>query len=205
LERREDAQMARELLSGRPDAFDRFVDSYHSKLFQYAYLMCGNREDAEEVSQETLLNVFKTVDQLREPARLKAWVFRIAKNACLARRRKSVFAPSRVLSLEELMPVREGKNDESIQIADWRDVPERSLLRSELAATLNKAIGDLPEMYRSVLLLRDVEGLSTEEAAEVLELNQAAVKQRLHRARLAVRTKLDEYLRTDRSRQADGT
>lgn len=158
--------------------------------------MCGNREDAEEVSQETLLNVFKTVDQLRHPARLKAWVFRIAKNACLAKRRKSVFAPSRVLSLEELMPVRDGKNRKSIQIADWRNLPDISLLRSELATTLNEAIGDLPEMYRAVLLLRDVEGLSTEEAAEVLELNQAAVKQRLHRARLAVRAKLDEYLRT---------
>lgn len=196
MERVEDARLARELLSGEPEAFDRFVDSYHSKLFQYAYLMCGNREDAEEVSQETLLNVFKTVDQLRHPARLKAWVFRIAKNACLAKRRKSVFAPSRVLSLEELMPVRDGKNRKSIQIADWRNLPDISLLRSELATTLNEAIGDLPEMYRAVLLLRDVEGLSTEEAAEVLELNQAAVKQRLHRARLAVRAKLDEYLRT---------
>jgi RNA polymerase sigma factor (sigma-70 family) len=92
LEHLEDAQVARELVSGQPEAFDRFVDSHHSKLFQYAYLMCGNREDAEEVSQETLLNVFKTVDQLREPARFKAWVFRIAKNACLAKRRTATRA-----------------------------------------------------------------------------------------------------------------
>lgn len=204
MERLDDEQIARELLSGQPAAFDRFVDSYHSKLFQYAYVMCGNRDDAEEVSQETLLNVFKTIDQLREPARLKAWVFRIAKNACLAKRRKSVFAPSRVLSLEELMPVRDGSNHEAIQIADWRNLPDMSLLQSELATTLDEAIGGLPEMYRSVLLLRDVEGLSTEETAEVLELNQAAVKQRLHRARLAVRAKLDEYLRTDRIRQTHG-
>jgi RNA polymerase sigma-70 factor (ECF subfamily) len=204
LERVEDARLASGLLSGQPEAFDRFVHSYHSKLFQYAYLMCGNREDAEEVSQETLLNVFRTVDQLREPSRLKPWVFRIAKNACLSKRRKSVFAPSRLLSLEELMPVRDGKSTESIQIADWRNLPDMSLLRSELAATLKEAIGELPEMYRSVLLLRDVEGLSTEEAAEVLELNEAVVKQRLHRARLAVRAKLDEYLRTNRSRHTDG-
>lgn len=204
MERLEDAQLAKELLSGQPEAFDHFVDSYHSKLFQYAYLMCGNREDAEEVSQETLLNVFKTVDQLREPAQLKAWVFRIAKNACLAKRRKSVFAPSRLLSLEELLPARSGNSHESIQIADWRNLPDISLLQSELATTLNEAIGDLPEMYRSVLLLRDVEGLSTEEAAEVLEVNEAVVKQRLHRARLAVRAKLDEYLRTDKNRKPNG-
>jgi RNA polymerase sigma-70 factor, ECF subfamily len=195
LERAGDVQLGKELLSGDPAAFDRFVDSYHSKLFQYAYLMCGNREDAEEVSQETLLNVFRTIAQLREPARLKAWVFRIAKNACLTKRRKSVFAPARVLSLEELMPVRSSSDDGSLQIADWRNLPDASLLRSELGNTLDQAIGDLPEIYRSVLLLRDVEGLSTDETAEVLELNEAVVKQRLHRARLAVRAKLEDYLR----------
>lgn len=200
MERAEDVQLAKELLSGDPAAFDRFVDTYHSKLFQYAYLMCGNREDAEEVSQETLLNVFRTVDQLREPARLKAWVFRIAKNACLTKRRKSVFAPSRVLSLEELMPVRSGSHDGSLEIADWRNLPDVALLRSELRNTLNQAISQLPEMYRSVLLLRDVEGLSTDETAEVLELNEAVVKQRLHRARLAVRAMLDNYLRTDKDK-----
>jgi RNA polymerase sigma-70 factor, ECF subfamily len=199
LERSEDVQLARDLLSGDPAAFERFVDIYHFKLFQYAYLMCGQREDAEEVSQDTLLNVFKTIDQLREPARLKAWVFRIAKNACLTKRRKGVFAPSRVLSLDELMPHRVGTEDRALEIADWRNLPEASLLRIELREVLNGAIGELPEIYRSVLLLRDVEGLSTEEAAEVLELNEAAVKQRLHRARLAVRAKLDEYLRKEQN------
>jgi RNA polymerase sigma-70 factor, ECF subfamily len=146
LEHSEDAQLAKELLSGDPTAFDRFVDAYHSKLFQYAYLMCGSREDAEEVSQETLLNVFRTVDQLREPARLKAWVFRIAKNACLTKRRKSVFAPSRVLSLEELMPLRSSSGHGSLQIADWRNVPDAAVLQSELRDALNEAIGDLPEL-----------------------------------------------------------
>lgn len=204
MEHDEDAQLAKELLSGDPTAFDRFVDTYRSKLFQYAYLMCGSREDAEEVSQETLLNVFRTVDQLREPARLKAWVFRIAKNACLTKRRKSVFAPSRVLSLEELMPVRSGSGHGSLQIADWRNLPDAAVLRSELRDTLNEAIAELPETYRSVLLLRDVEGLSTEETGEVLDLNEAVVKQRLHRARLAVRAKLDDYLRTSKDRHGNG-
>ncbi len=198
MDRAEDIQLAKELLSGKPEGFDRFVDVYHTKLFQYAYLMCGNCEDAEEVSQETLLNVFKTMDQLREPARLKAWVFRIAKNACLTKRRRSVFAPSRVVSLEELMPRRSAADDRSIEIADWRKLPDASLLQSELRETLSEAISELPEMYRSVLLLREVEGLSTDETAEVLELNETAVKQRLHRARLAVRAKLDEYLRNDK-------
>ena len=94
--------------------------------------MCGNREAAEEVSQETLLNLFRTIDQLRQLARLKAWVFRIASRACLTKRRKSVFAPSRMLSLEELMPVNSGREDGSLQIADWRKLPEANVLASEL-------------------------------------------------------------------------
>jgi RNA polymerase sigma-70 factor (ECF subfamily) len=191
----EDLELARELLAGSPEAFDRFVDLYHKRLFQYAYLMCGQREDAEEVSQDTLLSVFATIDQLRDPGRLKAWVFRIAKNACLMKRRKSVFAPSRVLSLEELAPAR-FEGDRTIELADWSRLPDAGLLRSELRDVLNRAIGDLPEMYRSVLLLREVEGFSTTEAAEILDVNEAVVKQRLHRARLSVRATMDGYLRS---------
>jgi RNA polymerase sigma-70 factor, ECF subfamily len=189
-----DIELARDLLSGSNDAFEKFVALYHTRLFQYAYLMCGQREDAEEVSQDTLLTVFETIGQLKDPSRLKTWVFRIAKNACLMKRRKSVFAPSRVLSLEELMPAR-SEGGVGIQIADWTELPEAGVLRSELRVALNQAIAELPEMYRAVLLLRDVEGLSTANTAHVLDENESVIKQRLHRARLAVRAKLDEYLR----------
>ena len=192
----EDLQLAADLLARKPGAFDRFVDTYHNKLFQFSYLTCGKREDAEEVAQDTLLQVFKRLDQLRDPARLKAWVFRIAKNACLMKRRKSTFAPVRELSLTDYLPARNGDGDHrQIEIADWSHLPENDFLRSELNTVLKSAIADLPEMYRSVLLLRDVEGLRTDEAAEVLEISADAVKQRLHRCRLSVRAKLDEYLR----------
>ncbi len=189
-------QLAADLLARKPQAFDRFVDSYHNKLFQFSYLTCGRREDAEEVAQETLMQVFKSLDQLRDPARLKAWVFRIAKNACLMKRRKSTYAPARELSLTDYVPARTGDGDQrQIEIADWSHLPENDLLRSELNDVLKSAIAELPDLYRSVLLLRDLEGLRTEEAAQVLEISSDAVKQRLHRARLAVRAKLDEYLR----------
>jgi RNA polymerase sigma-70 factor (ECF subfamily) len=122
-------------------------------------------------------------------------VFRIAKNACLMKRRKSTFAPERELSLSDYMPSRDHTDPRAIEIADWSHLPESDLLKSELNAVLKSAIAELPEMYRSVLLLRDVEGLRTDEAAEVLEISIDSVKQRLHRARLAVRAKLDEYLR----------
>lgn len=189
----EDIALAQDLLSGSNDAFERFVELYHTRLFQYAYLMCGQREDAEDVAQETLLAVFETIGKLRDASRLKPWVFRIAKNACLMKRRKSVYAPSHILSLEALMPAR-SEGGVGIQIADWSQLPEDGVLRSELRVRLNQAIAQLPELYRAVLLLRDVEGLSTADTAQVLDENESVVKQRLHRARLAVRVKLDEYL-----------
>ena len=83
-----------------------------------------------------------------------------------------------------------------LQIADWSGLPDRQMLQSEMKQVLDAAIGGLPENYRSVILLRDVEDLSTSEAAQVLDLTEDVVKTRLHRARLAVRQKLDEYLRT---------
>lgn len=190
-----EAQLARDLLSGDLDAFDRFVETYRSKIFQYSYMMCGQREDAEEVAQETLLKVFQSLDQLREPERLKAWVFTIARNACFMKRRKSVFAPPRELSLEELMPASsEDDGQRRIQIADWNELPDTELLRKELRGALDGAIAALPDIYRSVVMLRDIEELSTEEAAEVLGVSIEVIKTRLHRARLALRKKLDAYL-----------
>jgi RNA polymerase sigma-70 factor (ECF subfamily) len=159
--------------------------------------MCGHREDAEEVVQETLLKVFENIGQLREPEHVRAWVFRIAKNACLIKRRKSVYAPQHELSLDELMPARGNSgNPMKIEIADWSRVPEDAVLQSELQRVLDQAIAEMPETYRSVILLRDVEELSTEETAQVLDLNIDVVKTRLHRARLLARKKLDSYLGT---------
>jgi RNA polymerase sigma-70 factor (ECF subfamily) len=191
-----DAELARALLSGEPGAFDRFVETYRTKLFQYTYLMCGHREDAEEVAQETLLKVFEKLDQLREPERMKSWVFRIARNACYMKRRKSTYAPTQELSLDELMPTfRQDGGERKMEIADWASLPDAQAINSQLKAILRRSIEELPEIYRSVILLRDVEEMSTGEAAEVLDVTEDTVKTRLHRARLAVRKSLDEYLR----------
>ena len=192
-----DIELARHLLGGSEQAFDEFVNAYRVKLFQYSYLMCGHREDAEEVAQETLMKVFQSLDQLREPDRLKPWVFRIAKNVCLMKRRKSIFAPQVELSLDELRPMKSGNGDMAkLEIADWSMLPYDVVLDGELHAALTEAIQNLPEIYRSVVLLRDVEELSTEETAEILDMRIDAVKTRLHRARLALRKDMDRYLRT---------
>jgi RNA polymerase sigma-70 factor, ECF subfamily len=198
----DEIQLARELLAGNPEAFDRFVETFRNRIFQYSLLTCGQREDAEEVAQETLLKVFESFDQLREPERVRAWVFRIARNACLMKRRKSVFAPAQELSLEEYMPYfDEHGGERKLQIADWSALPDDLVLQAELRQTLQQAIQELPDLYRSVILLRDVEEMSTEETAQILDVGIDVVKTRLHRARLAVRQKLDGYFRTAKERR----
>jgi RNA polymerase sigma-70 factor, ECF subfamily len=194
-----EVEWAKRLLEGDATAFTPFVESFQSKIFQYTWMMCGQREDAEEVAQDTLLKVFESFDQLREPEHVKAWVFRIARNYCLMKRRRSVFAPERELSLDELMPGLSPDNDSrgtagSARVRDQRELPEQGLLRRELNRELETAMQELPANYRSVVLLRDVEGLSTTEAAEALELSEDVVKQRLHRGRLALRKRLAGYL-----------
>jgi RNA polymerase sigma-70 factor (ECF subfamily) len=187
LERSQEIELARQLLDGKTDAFDRFVEHFRSKIFNYSRLMCGHREDAEEVAQETLLKVFESFDQLREPENVRA---------CLMKRRKSIYAPDRELSLDEFMPSSSGAGGQmKIEIADWSKLPEDQALRSELRRALEEAIAEMPEIYRSVMLLRDVEELSTEETAQILNLSADAVKTRLHRARLFARKKLDHQLR----------
>ena len=197
LERQDEIELARRLITGDAEAFDRFVEHFRAKIFHYSWLMCGQREDAEEVAQDTLLKVFENFEQLREPERVRPWVFRIARNACLMKRRKSVFAPSHELSLDELMPSGSYEDGElKLQIADWSMLPDSQRLQTEMKDALERAIAELPDLYRPVILLRDIEELSTQETAQILDLNEQTVKMRLHRARLALRQKLDEYLRT---------
>jgi RNA polymerase sigma-70 factor (ECF subfamily) len=203
LETRNEVELARELLAGNPEAFDRFVQVFRSKIFQYALLVCGQREDAEEVTQDTLMKVFSSFDQLREPERIRAWVFRIARNNCLMRRRRSVFAPTQELSLDDFVPHSQTDGgSRKLDIADWSALPDDQVLRGELREVIDTAIQELPEMYRAVILLRDMEELTTEEAAEALEVSQEVVKTRLHRARLAVRQKLDNYFKSRRGEAA---
>ena len=204
MERDTEIQLARQLIAGEAGAFDRFVEYFRPRIFQYSWLMCGHREDAEEVAQETLLKVFESGEQLREPEKIRSWVFRVAKNACLMKRRKSIFAPARELSLDEFMPAKHQDGDRvRLEIADWSSLPEVAAIRSEMREFLEKAIRELPESYRSVILLRDIEELSTQETAGILDVSEDVVKTRLHRARLAIRQKLDEYLRGNPSKEGE--
>lgn len=198
MDRELEIDLARRLLAGEEMAFERFVEHFRTKIFQYSWLMCGQRDDAEEVAQETLMKTFESFHQLRDPERVRPWVFRIAKNACLTKRRKSLFAPSAAqeISLDELIPAKDsGNGSTQMQIADWSNLPEDTVLRAEMKHELEAAIRRLPELYRSVILLRDAEELSTADTAQILDVTEDVVKTRLHRARLAIRKDLDARLR----------
>ncbi|HWC99779.1 MAG TPA: sigma-70 family RNA polymerase sigma factor [Candidatus Sulfopaludibacter sp.] len=186
MNQQEETELARALLAGESDAFEHFVQYFRSKVFRYSWLVCGQPDDAEEVAQETLLRVFQSLDQLREPEHIRAWVFRIARNVCLMQRRKSVFAPSEEVSLEALPA--------PAQLSDDAPPADLTLLQHELRAILDRVILELPASTRPVVLLRDIEQLSTEETAQILDLSQDVVKTRLHRGRQAMRQKLDCYL-----------
>lgn len=180
MDKKHETEVARALMEGQAGAFEEFVEHFRSKIFQYSWMMCGQREDAEEVAQETLLRVFESLDQLREPEHVRAWVFRIAKNACLMKRRKSIFAPRQELSLDEIVT----------DAPDSRRLPETEAIESQMRHSLHRAIAELPDTYRAVVLLRDLEELSTEETAQILDISTDAVKTRLHRGRLALRQML---------------
>ena len=129
------------VVEGRVEAFDDFVENFRTRVFQYSYLMCGHREDAEEVAQDTLLKVFENFASLREPEKVRSWLFRIAKNACLMKRRRSIFAPEHEISLERYAhdPGPDG-GQYGREIAGDRELPDAELYRQEMNTSLTRAI-----------------------------------------------------------------
>jgi RNA polymerase sigma-70 factor (ECF subfamily) len=189
--RAEDEAVLREVQEGGAKAFDRFVDRFGNRIYAFGMRMCGQREDAEDVFQDTLVTVYRKLQTLREPGALSTWLYRIVANSCLGRRRKSKFAPKTELSLEELLP--QGGVIEEGPVLPEESGPSGELYRRELQAALEEAVRDLSPDYRIVWLMRDVEGLSTEETAKALDISISNVKMRLHRARLALRKRLASY------------
>jgi RNA polymerase sigma-70 factor (ECF subfamily) len=174
-----------------PGAFDRFVSHFGNRIYAFGMRMCGHREDAEDVVQETLIAVHRSLSTLREPRAVTSWLYRTLANACLMRRRKSKFAPARELSLEDLLP--HGDVMDAGPVLPEEAGPVAELYRKELGEALDRAVRDLPPDYRIVWLLRDAEGLSTEETAEALDIGISNVKMRLHRARLMLRKELAAF------------
>lgn len=184
--------MVERLRRGDTAALEALMERYAPRVYRLAYGITRNQADAEEVVQDVFLNLFRKIDAFEHRAALGTWIYRIAANTALVKRRGKRF--EREAPLEEQLPTflddghRAG--DRAWVLADWSRTPEQELLAAETRAVLNRAIGALPEHYRAVLVLRDVEGLGNEEVAAALEESVASVKSRLHRARMALREEL---------------
>jgi len=191
----EDTELIQAINSGQTDRFYEIVQKYEGKLFNFGLRMCGDVSDSEDMVQETFLNVFKYLNGFRHETKFKNWLYKVAASACLKKKRKSKFAPDRELSLEEFIP--EKIDQVAGDIPDWALMPLEQLLNAELFTVLHRGILALPEKYRLVAVLRDMEGFTTAETAQILGISVDNVKVRLHRARLYLRDQLKSYFEND--------
>lgn len=190
-----DTELIQAINSGREDLFYELVRRYQKSLYNFGMRMCDSPSDTEDMVQDTFLNVFRYLKGFRYETKFKNWLYRVATSACLKKKRRSKFAPDRELSLDEFLPADESAM--SMDLPRWASQPLDQVLDEELGEVIQQALLDLPEKYRLVVVLRDVEGFNTQETAEILDLTPTNIKVRLHRARLYLREALKTYYETD--------
>src|SRR6202050_4243366 len=175
--------------AGDISAFEQLVRRYDRNVFRIAQHITHNREDAEDVVQDAFLKAYENLNQFQGQSKFYTWLVRIAVNEALMKLRR--LKPGRTVSLDE--DVKTEEDSLPREVADWSPNPEQQYSQAELKDILTRTIQGLPMSFRTVFVLRDVEGLSTEETAEALELSVPAVKSRLLRARLQLRERLNRY------------
>ena len=173
--------------AGDTRAFGELVERYQGRVFALTRRILKDDDEAEDALQETFLSAFRGLKNFKQEARFSTWIFRVASNAALMRLRKKRHD---TVSLE-----RPGEDEDgpALELVDWGKTPEEELLDRETKDVMDKAIAELPADYAAVFQLRDVEGLSNEDAAEALGTTVAATKSRLHRARLFLRERLNRH------------
>jgi RNA polymerase sigma-70 factor, ECF subfamily len=187
---REYAALVRAAASGDTKAMEALLMRAQEVAWRFSTHVCGRTDEAEDVMQEALIKTYEHAAQIRHPEAFRTWLYRTVRNACLMRRRTRVDEPKRLLSLDELLPTRDGAT-RRIDAVDPGRGPETLVMDARLRAELKRAIDQLPTAYRVVLFLREMEGLSTREVAAIIGTSEDNVKQRLHRARLFLRKELD--------------
>ena len=187
----EEEQLVKNLQAGKVDSFEQLANLYQKKIYALSFNLTRNAMDSEDVTQEVLLTLFRKIHTFQGRSAFSSWVYRITLNATYMKLRSRKKEQS--ISIEELLPSFNGSGFQQEKIRDWSENTESLLFDNEVRETIQKAVSLLPDKERIVFLLRDVEGLSTENVSEVLELTIPAVKSRLHRARLFLRKKLANY------------
>jgi RNA polymerase sigma-70 factor (ECF subfamily) len=185
-------ELVRAAQNGDVGAFEQLIKKYDRNVFRIAQHITQNREDAEDVVQDAFLKAYQKLDQFQGNSKFYTWIVRIAVNEALMKLRKR--KSDKLVSMDEDVETEEGTITR--EFADWSPNPEQQYNQAELNDILSRTIQGLPASFRTVFVLRDVEGLSTEETAEMLGLSVPAVKSRLLRARLQLRERLSRHFKS---------
>ncbi len=189
----EDRALVERLQAGDPGAVDELALRYGTVIFQLALRHVKNREDAEEVVQDVLLKAVRTIGAFRGDAALSSWLYRITFNTAMSRLRTLKFTRPAEIP-EHALTTSDGQSPlRGLEPADRSALPDEGYLRSQMRLTLWQALSSLPPIYRRPVLLRDVRGLTTEEASAALDIKAQTLKSRLHRGRVALRERLAHF------------
>ena len=200
-EKEVEEKLVREFQAGNREAYDQLADIYQKKIYGLSYNLTRNHMDAQDVTQEVLLTLFRKINMFQGKSAFSSWVYRITLNASYMKLRSKKKEPS--ISIDEVMPFFNEAGFQQQKLNDWSENTESLMFTNETRNVINNAVELLPEKEKVVFLLRDVEGLSTEKTGEILDLTVPAVKSRLHRARLFLRKKLSNYFEEFASRKAE--
>jgi RNA polymerase sigma-70 factor (ECF subfamily) len=181
------------LQAGDERAVGDLADAYGSKIFQLAFRYLRNKEDAEEVTQDVLYKVYRKVGEFRGDAALSSWIYRITFNAAMSRLRTAKFQRAQDEQRRTADEANDGATPAPREVADWSDMADEHVLRSQLRTRVFRAILALPAIYRAPVMLRDIQGMSTEEASAFLHVKDQTLKSRLHRGRLILRKQLADF------------
>jgi len=186
-------QLLSRLQSGDEGALAELADAYGTKIYQLAFRYLRNKEDAEEVTQDVLFKVYRKVGEFRGDAALSSWIYRITFNAAMSRVRTAQFQRSQEDDRQMASDDSESSSTSQPDIADWSNMADERVLRSQLRRRVLRAILALPVIYRAPVMLRDIQGMSTEEASAMLRVKDQTLKSRLHRGRLILRKQLADF------------
>lgn len=173
-------------------AFRELLELHKDRVFNISFRMLGNRAEAEDVAQEVFISVFKTIDQFREESKFSTWLYRVAVNHC--KNRIKYLARRHDRDRDELDETSHQANGAGVGAPVRAALPDRALEGAQMERLLQEAIGNLDDDHRIVVVLRDIEDLSIEEICDITGLPDGTVKSRLHRARLALRKKLQRHV-----------
>lgn len=186
-----DLELIHQSQEGKPEAFEKLVKIHENKIYNLLLGMTGNRSEAHDIFQETFLNAWRGIKSFKGDSNFSTWLYRIAVNAALMKQRKK-----KLQTVPLDVPVIKGEKIYSQDLAvDWSTNPLATLENKELKKKLNEAMSLLPEKYRTVLILSDMQGMKNEDIGKIMNLSLPSVKSRLHRARLFLRDRLSAYFR----------